>query len=185
MKNIFSFLFLILVLTSCHSTKESTAKSGKNINQIIHRGDDVLLLGEINRSGLKSENFDWFPSGYSSYNPKPEVIKELKPLMKDIKIVAFMGTWCEDSHRDVPDFYKVLDAVDFDEKNLTIYAVDENKVTPQNFEEGKDLMQVPTFIFYKAGKEVGRIVEYSLRTIEEDMLDILSGKDYKHPYSDF
>ena len=109
-------------------------------------------------------------------------MEKLKPLLKDVQITVFMGTWCEDSHRDVPNLYKILDEANFDEKNLSVYATSEEKTTPQGFEKDKDIIQVPTIIFYKDGSEINRIVEYSFYTLEQDMLDILSGKDYKHAY---
>jgi hypothetical protein len=41
---------------------------------------------------------------------------------------------------------------------------------------------VPTFIFSKNGKEINRIVEFPIFSLEKDMLDILQGKDYKNAY---
>ena len=47
--------------------------------------------------------------------------------------------------------------------------------------EGLDINFVPTFIFYKAGEEIGRIIEMPYETLEKDMLELvsanLSGKD--------
>lgn len=180
MKRHILLLFAITVLMGCTSSKD------KNINQIVDQGDAIILLGEVNRDGLKMKAFDsWYSPGYENYQPKPEVIKELKPLMKDVEITVFLGTWCEDSHRDIPDFFKVLDEVGFNESRLTMYAVDEEKVTPEKEVQAYDIKQVPTFIFYKDGKEINRIVEYSMFSLEQDMLDILSGKNYINPYSEF
>ena len=57
-----------------------------------------------------------------------------------------------------------------------------NKKTPDNLQEGFDLIRVPTFIFFKNGKEVGRFVERPRETLEKDMLKILKGEPYKHAY---
>jgi hypothetical protein len=56
------------------------------------------------------------------------------------------------------------------------------KTTPQNYEEGLHVTNVPTFIFYKDGKEMNRIVEFPIKTLESDMLTILKGEPYKHAY---
>lgn len=148
--------------------------------------DEVILLGPINRNGLQKDEFKaWYDAGYKEYQPDAAVIDALKLLIKDVDITIFMGTWCEDSHRDIPDFFRILDALKYDESRITMFAVDEEKFEPQNEIETYNIIQVPTFIFYKDGKEINRIVEYSIRTLEQDMLDILSGKNYMNPYSDF
>ena len=180
MKRLILLLTITTMLIGCTSSKD------KNLNQTVTHEDSIMLLGEVNRDGLKMDAFDsWFGPGYNDYQPKPEVIKELKPLMKDVEITVFLGTWCEDSHRDIPDFFRVLDEVGFNESKLTMYAVDEEKVTPEKEVLAYDIKQVPTFIFYRDGEEINRIVEYSMYSLEQDMLDILSGKNYINPYSDF
>lgn len=195
MKKMF-LLLAIVVMASCNSfkdpkdsnaNKETTAgKTTEKLNDTIPYEDSVMLIGRANRQGLEMEEFsNWYRPGYNDYEPKKEVIEKLQPLIKDVKIELFMGTWCEDSHRDVPHLYKILDQLDYNESNMDVYAVSEEKTTPEGFEKDKNIIQVPTIIFYKDGNELGRIVEYSIRTLEEDMYDILSGKDYKNPYSDY
>ncbi len=164
---------------------ETVGNSSEKLNETVPFEESVMLIGKVNRRGLQMSEFsDWFLPGYEEYSPNPEVLEKLEPLMDEVAITLFMGTWCEDSHRDVPHLYKILDAVNFDESNMEVYAVSEDKTTPEGFENGKNILQVPTIIFYKDGKEQGRIVEYSIFTLEQDMLDILSGRDYKNPYSE-
>jgi hypothetical protein len=45
-----------------------------------------------------------------------------------------------------------------------------------------NIFKVPTFIFYKDGKEIGRYVEYARVSLEKDILKIVSGLPYKHSY---
>jgi hypothetical protein len=71
---------------------------------------------------------------------------------------------------------------DFNFKNLDLVTVNRFKKTPENLQEGLNILKVPTFIFYKKGKEIGRYVEYARESLEEDMLKIVSGKAYKHAY---
>ena len=192
-------IFTVTAMIGCNSSKEKNESKQASTNEIseseqIHSEDlnqtvpyeeSVMLLGKADRTGLKMEAFqEWFNPGYEDYKPNPEVMEKLKPLLNDVEITLFMGTWCEDSHRDVPHLYKILDESDFDESKLHVYATSEEKTTPEGYEDGKNIMQVPTIIFYKNGKEMNRIVEYSIYTVEQDMLDILSGKDYKNPYSE-
>lgn len=197
MKNIFIVLIPIFFI-SCNSTsdkkKQESSKSemsetinntSEKLNETTPYDESIMLIGKADRNGLlKTEFSEWFNPGYKDYKPNSETLKELKPIMNDVNITLFMGTWCEDSHRDVPHLYKILDAINFDESKLIVYAVSEEKTTPQNYEKGLNIIQVPTIIFYRNGKELGRIVEYSISTVEEDMLTILSGKKYKNPYSE-
>ena len=93
-----------------------------------------------------------------------------------------MGTWCGDSKRETPHLYKVLEMADFNFKNLDLVTVNRSKRTPDNLQEGLNIIKVPTFIFYKKGKEIGRYVEYARESLEQDILKIVSGKPYKHSY---
>ena len=193
-------LFLILsatLLLACNTSKEKN-KVGKNtskemisennkekINDTVPYEDSIMLLGKANRNGFQMDAFkDWFNNGYEGYKVDTETVEKLKQLLKDVDITVFMGTWCEDSQRETPHFYKILDAANFDGLKLTLITVSEEKTTPQGFEDGKNITNVPTLIFYKNDKELGRIVEYPIESLEKDMFAILSGKDYKHAYAE-
>ena len=93
-----------------------------------------------------------------------------------------MGTWCGDSKRETPHFYKILEEAGFNFKNLELITVNRSKRTPDNLQKGLNIFKVPTFIFYKNEKEIGRYVEYARESLEKDMLKITSGKEYKHSY---
>ncbi|MDX1783013.1 MAG: thioredoxin family protein, partial [Aequorivita vladivostokensis] len=169
-------LFIILsatFLVACNSSKEknkldeNTSKemisenNKEKINDTVPYEDTVILLGKANRKGFQMDAFkSWFNTGYENYKVDSETLEKLKPLLKDATITVFMGTWCEDSQRETPHFYKILDEANFDESKLTLITVSDEKTTPQGFEDGKNITNVPTLIFYKNGKELGRIVEY-------------------------
>lgn len=159
--------------------------SQATINKTVPYEDTVMLLGMANRQGLQMDAFQtWFDPGYEEYIPDAETLNQLKPLLKDIDITVFMGTWCEDSHAEVPRLYKILDEVGYDENKLTLITVSEEKTTPEGLEKGKDITNVPIIILYKNKMELGRIVEYPIESLEKDMTAILSGKPYKHAYAD-
>ncbi|MCB0465744.1 MAG: thioredoxin family protein, partial [Aequorivita sp.] len=166
-------LLSTILLVACNSSKEKnkvpeniskeiiSENSKEKINDTVPYEDSVMLLGKANRKGLQMEAFkDWYNAGYKDYNVDIEAIETLKPLLKDVTITVFMGTWCEDSQREAPHLYKILDAANFDESKLSLITVSEEKTTPEGFEEGKNITNVPTIIFYKDGNELGRIVEY-------------------------
>jgi thiol-disulfide isomerase/thioredoxin len=106
----------------------------------------------------------------------------LKNGLKGITIKGFMGTWCGDSKRETPRFFKILEQADFKMKNLELITVNRSKKTPGNLQDGFNVFKVPTFIFYKDGKEIGRYVEFARESLEKDILKIVTGLPYKHSY---
>ncbi len=147
--------------------------------------EQQYLLGIKKRSDLEAAPYaSWFSPNYKEYQVNQDIAKQLKPLLQDVTLKVFMGTWCSDSQQQTPPFYKILDAVDYNEEKLTLITVSRAKTTPDKHEKGFDIKKVPTFIFYKNGKELNRIVEYPIESLEKDMLAILSGKPYKHAYEE-
>jgi thiol-disulfide isomerase/thioredoxin len=96
-----------------------------------------------------------------------------------------MGTWCSDSRRDSPAFFKLIDFLDIRNQKLELIAMSLEKNTPDSLEKGLEIYNIPTFIFKKDGEEINRIVEFPIETIEKDIFNILSGEDYKNAYADF
>lgn len=173
-KSIISIL-TILFFISCGTVKKFPATKNEEGN----------LVGIATKKDFQQEpyNSEWFKDYYSYYETDKNTIQKLKPLLKDITVKGFMGTWCDDSRREIPNFYKTLDEAGFDYNKLELVTVNKKKKA-KGLEKGYNITNVPTFIFYKNGKEVGRFVEHTVNgnSIEGDFLKILSGEDYKHPY---
>jgi thiol-disulfide isomerase/thioredoxin len=143
------------------------------------------LIGFVQKADFLKEDYSyWFTPNYKNYKVDTELAAKIKPLLKNVTIKAFMGTWCGDSKEQTPAFYKILDEANFDYKNLKLVAVDRDKKTPDSLQKGYNIHHVPTFIFYKNNKEIGRFVEYPQETLEKDILKILSGESYQHSYHD-
>ena len=194
MKNI-AFILLTALTISCNSTKKTveTKTVEKEIIQEIIRekakevtavkNDRGYLIGIANKESFADAAYkSWFDSRYSEYNTDKAVIAKLKEEINKYTIKGFMGTWCGDSKRGVPRFYKILEETGFDQNYFELITVGRNKKTPDNLQEGFDLLRVPTFIFLKDGKEVGRYVERPRETMEKDLLKIVTGQPYKHSY---
>ncbi|WP_088339523.1 thioredoxin domain-containing protein [Robiginitalea sediminis] len=138
-----------------------------------------FLLGAIGRHRLQDPPYgSWFHSGYRAYTPDPALVQSLAPLLHDVEILVFLGTWCGDSRREVPRFLKILDEAGFPPSRLKLVAVDRRrptyKTSPGGEERGKNILRVPTFILQRTGREVGRIVERPRMGLELDLCDILS-----------
>ena len=181
---LFLLVFLSITQISCNSKLINKKKVDKKKIEIPDslKGKDFegneILLGEITIDQLKEYTKDWL----SNYNPNSDILTKIKPLIKKSSIVLIMGTWCEDSEREIPTFIKILESVNYDNTKMRIIAVDEDKTTPNFIEKNFELINIPTIIFYNNKNEINRIVEFPIKSIEEDILDILSGKFYKHAY---
>ena len=173
MKNIILSLFAIATL-SCSTQKQATTA-------VKDAGGD--LVGVVTKEHFLQEPFNnWFTPNYNAYDLDEAVVEEIKPLLKNVTIKAFMGTWCGYSTEQMPVFYRLMNEADFTYNNLELIAVNRSKKTPDNLQKGYHIIRVPTFIFFKNGEEIGRFVEYPRETVEADFLKILSGKPYKHSY---
>ena len=137
-----------------------------------------LIEKELN----KNPHAEWFKKNYSDYTIDEEIVEKLKPLFKDIDIKIFMGTWCTDSRKEIPVFYKLMDKLQLDNKKIELIGMTLEKTTPDSLELNQNIINVPTFIFKKNGKEINRIVEFPIETIEKDILEILTTNDYQNPY---
>lgn len=157
--------------------------------QIINdeKTEDPILIGLSQRSDFEEREYfkEWFNEGFVNYEIDEETLSKISEVDSDITLECFMGTWCGDSRREVPRMYKILDQITFDEKKLIIVSVDRKMVSPGGEQKGKDIHHVPTLIFYKEGTEIGRIIESSVRTLEEDFVDILFGNPPTPNYSDW
>ncbi|WP_442787498.1 thioredoxin family protein [Flavobacterium suncheonense] len=180
MKKIVSILVLAATFTGCNAQKKPIMTS--EVTTVQTRD---MLVGKYDKKALLKSPYNlWFNPNYENYKPSAATLSELKKHTEGVTVTVFMGTWCEDSQHRVPEFYNVLDAIGFDTEKVTLIMVDKSKTTPENFEAGLDITNVPTFIFYKNGKELHRIVESYMESAEKDMLKILSGQPYKHAYQD-
>ncbi|MGB3591236.1 MAG: thioredoxin family protein [Nonlabens sp.] len=186
-----------VLLISCNATKSTSSSQSSTPAKapVVKEMDKKETAKELvkdasgNLSGVQTKwsymqapYGTWFTPRYEAYKPQESVVSELKDAMEGVSIRGYMGTWCGDSKRETPQFYKLMDALDFDYENLTMISVDRSKSKPVELVSGYDIKRVPTFIFYKNGKEIGRYVEYARESMEEDFLKIASGADYKHSY---
>ncbi len=146
-----------------------------NKTVVDQKSQKEVLIGKCDRNGLNSDLFkQYFTEGYANYTPDQSVISQLKKKKKGVKIMIVMGSWCGDSQDQVPAFYKIVDEIGFDESNVELVAVDRTKTAGNYDVSGLNIQRVPTFVFYRNNREIGRIVETPLSTLEKDMMLIFS-----------
>lgn len=149
------------------------------------------LLGICTVSQFSAEPYAaWYKPGYENYQPTPAVLDQLKKIKAEkatIKIV--FGTWCGDSKRELPRMLKALHAAGFSDTNIELIGVqrepDVYKQSPKREEKDLNVYRVPTFIVYEKGKEVGRINEFPVESLERDLLKIVNHQPYTPSYKSF
>lgn len=183
------YIFILAFLTYCGTTNNApTTLVAEETPESIetNTSQQNMLIGEFKKEDLQEGPYaSWFNSGYENFKPSQEAMETIKKNISEYEIVAFMGTWCPDSRREIPHFYKILDEAGYDLSKLTMIGVDKSKSTPDKIEKEYNVERVPTFIFMKDGKEVNRFVEYAQETLDKDIAKIVSekGEEYKNSYS--
>ncbi|MCK0155922.1 thioredoxin family protein [Cellulophaga sp. F20128] len=158
--------------------------SAQIVNRVIKDYNNrEILVGKINKVGLTNPTFaPWFTPKYNAYEIDTTILNTLKTHLKDYKIVAFIGTWCGDSKREIPRFYKILETVNYPMSHFSLVAVDNSKdnykKSPNGEEKGLHIIRVPTFIIYKDNKEINRIIESPVVSLEKDLAVIIQGGEY-------
>lgn len=183
MKSILAFGYTLFILFITHPLNAQT------INQkYTHANGQEVLVGKCTRSALLMGQYAaWFQNNYASYTVDSATCTYIRPLLEHKKITVFMGTWCGDSQRELPRLLKMLDCCGFPEDKVQLIMVsnasDAYKQSPQHEEQGKNILRVPTIIIEEHQKEIGRIIEYPVVSLEKDLLKILRKEAYKPNYS--
>jgi thiol-disulfide isomerase/thioredoxin len=134
-----------------------------------------ILIGYCNRPGLEKGEFGkYFEEYYSAYEPDRTVTNELKPRQEGIEILIVLGSWCSDSQEQVPRFFKILDIIRFNKKSVQIVAVNSSKEGGTVDLVNYNIQNVPTFVIFRKGREIGRIIEKPFMTLEKDLLMFFS-----------
>jgi thiol-disulfide isomerase/thioredoxin len=109
MKKLLVILFIVTTSLSFSQAKKNTS------------GD---LIGITSITDFQQKPYQvWFQRNFDNYSLDKRTSKKLKKALKNVTIKAFMGTWCGDSRRETPKFYKLLELAEFDLKNLEMITV--------------------------------------------------------------
>ncbi|NQU81891.1 MAG: thioredoxin family protein [Bacteroidetes bacterium] len=177
MKTYYTTFILFLLLTS-------TVFSQK-VNKVEYseRVGSMILIGECNRDAFTMEPFqEWYDFEYEEYTPEQTVIEKLKKHINDVlRIKIVMGSWCSDSQREVPRFYRIMDEAGIPDEKVELLSVNRDKVVPGMDISALKIERVPTFIIHDGLKELGRIIETPAETLEKDFLRILVNKPLHEP----
>ena len=130
--------------------------------EITREADGTKIIkGFFTKQELTGDSaFAWFAQTQKGFIPKPAAVAAFKAMKDSINIIVFGGTWCGDTKQLLPHFFSLTEAAGFPAERITMLGVDRSKKTVQHLTEAFGIINVPTFIIMKNGKEIGRVVEY-------------------------
>ena len=138
-----------------------TTATAQSQYEVIKEGNSRILKGIISKELISNDStFTWYKQNQQGFTANPQAVAALKAKGKDIEFIVFGGTWCDDTRVLLPRYFSWLEASNFPQEKVTLIGVDRNKKTLSHLAEALGVINVPTFIVMKNGKEIGRVVEY-------------------------
>jgi len=173
-----------IAIAGMESNKAGTTEAPRHLWFESEQGP--LWLGEVTRQDILNRFPEW-QQEYDAYQPDPEQIAELRTVAVPVTVLCVLGTWCSDSRREVPRFWKLLDLARNTHLSLQMLAVARRADAQAEHEllaglgfaddlrDDHGVELVPTFIFLTESGELGRIVESPEYSLEHDAAAILCG----------
>jgi hypothetical protein len=170
-----------------NSATDNTALNSTLNKEVKDGNGNPQLLGECTKAGLEAAPYNtWFVKNYNDYQVDSATANLLKTSLAGKQLKIFMGTWCGDSRREVPRIYKILDYCGIDSSAIQLIMVSAAdsayKQSPGHEERGMDIFRVPDLIVFDEGRELGRIVESPVSSLEKDLQTLAGGGAYSPQY---
>jgi hypothetical protein len=189
MKTVLTLISVCLIgLAGCRSSKSAATATEEKPRPIVtttvpeskpvnFSDPETWILGSFKVEMLYQPPYsEWFVRGFDDYKYCNQYTDSLKMVMSpDITIKIVLGTWCPDSRREVPRFMRIMTVTGFPSDKVELIGVDNSKIAPVADYASLDIKRVPTFIIYKNNIEAGRIIENPVTSLEQDMVNILTG----------
>ncbi len=137
--------------------------------------NEHMEVGWTPRSIFQSPSYAaWFDTTYARYAPDTAAVRQLAGMQDSVDLVVVFGTWCSDSRREIPRFWKIIDSCRFPVSRIAQIAVDRTMEIPPGIKKLYGITNVPTVIVHYRGVEMGRIIESPKVTIEQDLVNLLA-----------
>jgi thiol-disulfide isomerase/thioredoxin len=152
------------------------AQAQYEINKDEKHPEQHILRGIINKYVVQNDTtYKWYNGSAASYKPDTATLSAFEKAKGKVQFVVFGGTWCEDTQFILPKFFKLQEMSGVDDNAITFFGVNRNKKSLASITEAFNIVNVPTIIIMKDGKEVGRVVEYGKTgKWDKELADILA-----------
>ena len=109
---------------------------------------------------------------YDLYQADPGILDQIRDKIGDgVHIDVVLAFWCPDSLANIPPFLKIFDSLNDSRIKIDYYSV--GRKSGHYYVDRWKVERVPTFIFYRNGQEIGRIVENPDEGMAKNILAIL------------
>ena len=138
---------------------------------------EKVITGELEHDVLTTdpELKLWCNKGYEEYKLETAHRPMLSSQLANKQVTVVLGTWCSDSQHLLPQLMKLLDEIQYPVQQLTLYGIDKEKKTPADIVTRYKITNVPTVIISDSNeREIGRITETPVKSLEEDLASILA-----------
>ena len=128
----------------------------------------------INKDQTLKTSPEW-QAHYDEYQPDEGLLLTWQAKIgENLAIEVYLGTWCSDSRNNVPPLMKLLDSLEQGRVAVKYHDVPRKaSADVKYYVEELKVERVPTFIFYRDGQEIGRIVENPQKSMLEDFIEII------------
>lgn len=139
--------------------------------------EEHILRGIINKYVVQNDSsyYNWYNSSARSYRPDTATLSAFERAKGKVQFILFGGTWCDDTQFVLPKFFKLQEMSGVTDSSVTFFGVNRAKKTLANIADAFNIVNVPTIIVMKDGKELGRVVEYGTTgKWDKELADILT-----------
>ena len=146
--------------------------------EVTQDNGEKILKGFVTKQMLTTDPaFGWYAENQKGYTPYAAALQAVKSNKDSLNFLVFGGTWCGDTKFVLPKFFSLTDVAGVSPDRITMLGVDRSKKTIQHLSETFNVINVPTIIVLKDGKEIGRVVEYGKTGMfDKDLGEIISGQ---------
>jgi thiol-disulfide isomerase/thioredoxin len=176
MKRIIVVSALLFLLVGFLGAESLMAQSTTQWYETLPDAEEKKILkGFITKQQITNDTtFAWYAINRKYNKPNPDVVAVIKEKAYEFQLVFFIGTWCHDSQQILPKYFAALEAAEYPEHYMTIIACDRDKAGPANIQRPFKVVNVPTVLVMKDGKEVGRIVEFgNTGMVDQELAEIV------------
>ena len=153
------FIFFASLLLLCNASYAQSPYT--SYEDSTHKGT-IILNGLISKYILinNDKDFKWYNNSHNGYSVTSNVLNTMEAAKGKYQFVIFGGTWCEDTQFILPKFFKLQEQSGIADKDISFIGVNREKKSLGNLTAAFNIINVPTIIVMKEGKEVGRVIEY-------------------------
>jgi predicted small lipoprotein YifL len=128
---------------------------------------------ELTKEKILAAGQEW-QDKYDKFQPPADMVEAMKAKFGgDMRIDVYLGLWCPDSRNNVPPFLKLLDRLGTSVPVRYFGVPRKASRDVKYYVEEFNVEKVPSFVFYRDGKEIGRIIENPKTGLVEDIFDIV------------